>query len=113
MGMDFDGLNELAVDLRTAPARTKPLAKAIVAKTAFDMEADMKVLAPVDTGNLVGSVGSTFDSDGLGAEVGPTADYSWFVENGTSTMPAQPFVGPAFDRRSGPFLQALGQMPIL
>lgn len=107
--MDMGQVNALAVDLRAAGERVKPLARIVVLKSGTDIVADAKVLAPIDTGNLASSIGMDLDADGLGVTAGPTADYGDYVENGTSRMAAQPFTGPAFDRRAPLFEQALAQ----
>lgn len=54
-----------------------------VRKSAFDIEARAKSLAPVDTGNLKGSITTDIASDGLSAEVTANADYAAPVEYGT------------------------------
>ena len=44
------------------------------------------------------------------AEIGPTAEYGLYQEFGTSVMAAQPFMGPAFDRRVAGYAAALAQI---
>ena len=51
--------------------------------------------APVQTGNMRNSVAAANSPDG--ALVSVDAPYAFFVEYGTSRMPAQPFVRPAID----------------
>lgn len=106
--MDGQALRKLAADLTRAAVTAEPKARLVVAKTARDIEADAKGFAPVDTGNLKGSI--TTDVRGLSAEIGPTANYGVFQELGTSKMAPQPFMGPAADRRAGPFEQAMGKL---
>lgn len=106
--MDGNALRKLAADLTMAADTVEPKARRVVAKTARDIEADAKGFAPVDTGNLKGSI--TSDIGGLSAEIGPTANYGVFLELGTSRMAPQPFMGPAADRRAGPFEEAMAQM---
>ncbi len=48
------------------------------------------------TGTTKRSIKLTFEDGGFTARVGPTTDYSWYLEKGTRFMAAQPFVGPAF-----------------
>ncbi|EFQ82705.1 phage protein, HK97 gp10 family [Aeromicrobium marinum DSM 15272] len=110
---EFDGLQVIASDMKNAGKKAKRLVPLIVAKTTFDIEADAKIIVAVDTGNLMGSIGSDIDPDGLGSTIGPTADYGRFIEKGTDVMPAQPFMAPAFDRRAPGFVQAIEQMPKL
>ena len=63
------------------------------------MERTAKRRAPVDTGNLRGSIGSRVDSKYQAIEIllWAGADYARFVELGTSRMSAQPFLRPALD----------------
>jgi HK97 gp10 family phage protein len=57
-----------------------------------------KATAAVRTGYMRSTVYVKYDSDGLGFELGALAPYSGFVEYGTSHMPPQPFLVPAFDQ---------------
>ena len=50
-----------------------------------------------DTGFLVNNIALKIDSDGLGASVESRADYSAFLEFGTSKMAARPFMQPALE----------------
>lgn len=50
-----------------------------------------------DTGFLVNNIGLKIDYDGLGASVESRADYSVFLEFGTSKMAARPFMHPALE----------------
>lgn len=86
-------------------------AATVLRKTASDIEADAKALAPVDTGALRSSISTTITGDGRGgamtAEIGPTVEYGVFQEYGTSTQSGTPFMGPAYDRRVGGYTEAL------
>lgn len=64
--------------------------------TAYDMAAMMKILAPVDTGNLLDQIEVVQQEDGT-IEIRSGANYSLYVEFGTVKMPAQPFMRPAFE----------------
>lgn len=138
VSIDASLVRALAVDLSEAPAKIRAKAPAAVKKVLFDIEGDAKVLVAKDTGNLGNSIGTDVDADGLGGEVGPTADYGDDVEYGTQphlirpkaggflrfniggrtifarevhhpgTAP-QPYMGPAFDRNVPGFERALGQ----
>ena len=50
-----------------------------------------------DTGFLVNNIFLDIDSDGLGASVESRADYSAYLEFGTSKMAARPFLQPALE----------------
>jgi len=84
----------------------------VVRKAAMDIKSTAQQLAPVDTGNLKGSITMTGPLAGQAsvAEVGPTANYGIFLEQGTSRMAAQPFMGPAADRHAPAFEAAMQQL---
>lgn len=111
-GFDVSELNSLAVRLDGASARAVPRANLVVRKTAMDIEANAKQIAPVDTGNLRNSIGHTMsgDSTGIEATIGPTAAYGKFLEFGTSRMAPRAFMGPSLDRYSGAFETAMAQI---
>ena len=50
-----------------------------------------------DTGYLVNNIFTNIDTDGLGASVESRANYSSFLEFGTSQMAARPFMQPALE----------------
>ena len=108
MGFDTSALQKLAVELGEADARVTDRVSAAIRKTALDIEADAKALAPVDTGALKNSISS--DIKPLSAEIGPSTSYAHFVEHGTSRMAAQPYMGPAFERRVPGLEKAIGQI---
>ena len=110
-----DELRRLAADITRAASTTGQRAQAVIRKTAVDIESDAKKLAPVDTGNLKGSIGhsdlrTVGRSGSLSVEIGPTASYGVFLEHGTSRMAPQPFMGPAADRHAPSFEQAMAQL---
>lgn len=111
---DADPLRRLAADLTSAGRQVGTKARDVIRKTAYDIEASAKALAPVDTGNLKSSISHTDARIGttgaLAIEIGPTANYGIFLEVGTSRMPAQPFMGPAADRHAPSFEQAMAQL---
>lgn len=107
---DVSEINKVAIDLRGAGLRAQLAAPKVVAKAGYDTEATAKGICPVDTGNLRNSIGTDITDGGYAAEVGPKASYAPFVEYGTSRMAPQAFMGPAFDRHSGEFVDALSQL---
>ena len=100
----------LAADLDRHAEALRDRASAVVRKTVFDTMADAQTLAPVDTGNLKGSITTEVRPGDLVGVVEATADYAAFVEFGTSRMRPQPFMRPAQDRNTEPFMQALAQL---
>lgn len=106
--IDVSQLNTLAADLSGASVRGAMLAGQVVRKAALDLEAQAKAFCPVDTGNLRSSIGT--DMGALEATVGPTANYGLFVEFGTSRMAPRAFMGPALDRVTPGFVDAMGQI---
>ncbi|WP_404410209.1 HK97 gp10 family phage protein (plasmid) [Exiguobacterium aurantiacum] len=61
------------------------------------MEAQAKLLAPVDTGYLRNSIFSTYS--GMTATLSAGAEYAMYQEFGTSKMLPQPFFFIAFERQ--------------
>lgn len=108
--VDTSEVNHLAFDLADAPARVALKASRAIAKTAHEIEADAKAIVPVDTGNLKNSISTDLDRAELSAEIGPTANYGGYVEEGTSRMGPQPYMRPAFDRRKEGLVQAMEQI---
>lgn len=111
LSIDLSEVRAVASQIAGAGPRIGARSALILRKTAFDIEADAKALAPVDTGNLQGSISTSFTGDGrsgqMSAEIGPTAEYGVYQEYGTSTQPGQPYMGPAYDRRVPGYTEAL------
>lgn len=114
MRFDTSELRKLGRDLEKSGVKVTALTKVVVKKTASDIEASAKIFAPVDTGNLMNSIST--EVDGLKAEIGPTAHYGGYVEDGTRNKdesprtPAQPFMGPAVDTHEPSFGTAIGKV---
>lgn len=102
--VEHDGLGNLSAD-------TRRLLTELVRKTAFDIEAEAKTLAPVDTGALVNSIQTVTEGEGLGdldAAVIVGQEYGPYVEFGTIHQAAQPFLTPAVERQRQVFPAAIG-----
>lgn len=86
LSADVIGAQELAEAFRRAPEITiKELSKAI-GKTAFHIEAKAKQLAPIEHGNLRGSIttkGPTVTGMNVEARVGTNVEYARYQEEGT------------------------------
>lgn len=110
LSIDVSEINQAAVDMQGAGIRAQLAAPKVVAKAGYDTEATAKSICPVDTGNLRNSIGTDITDGGYAAEIGPTASYGAYVEYGTSRMAPRAYMGPAFDRHSGEFVDALSQL---
>ncbi|WWT39948.1 hypothetical protein [Microcystis phage Mae-JY09] len=93
----------------TAIASASPaiIARALAA-TAFKVEGAAKRNAPVDTGNLRGSIAAS--GHGLRWRVTAAAEYALYVELGTRKMSAQPYLVPALRQEMPSLLKALGAL---
>jgi HK97 gp10 family phage protein len=81
-----------------------------VRKSTFATEAGGKVRAAVLTGFMRNSITSDFigsNRDIAVGTTGPEAEYSPYVELGTSRQAPQPFMGPAADEEEPNFYAAL------
>lgn len=91
--------------------KRRDLVKQILVKTATDIEATAKSLAPVDTGFLRNSIQVDLgDIQELRARVKVGAEYGRFVEFGTRKMAAQPYLTPAVEQHRAAFKAAMNQV---
>lgn len=81
--------------LPEASAYVHAAVRAVVAETAYDVEAKAKAIVPVRTGTPRRSIHTVIEASGLRAVVGPSVSYSAFVELGTRYMAARPYMRPA------------------
>lgn len=108
--VNVDQLNQLIATFDDKTEGMDARTGLVVRKAAFDMERGAKARAPVDTGYLKNSIYTEIvknDRRVYAAEVVVGAEYGVFVEEGTSRMAPQPFMGPAFDAVLPGFLAAL------
>lgn len=116
MTIDAHELEGLGESFTRGAGRIGAAVSAVLRKSAYDIQRDAQSAAPVDTGFLKNSISTTFTGDGrfmgMAAEIGPTAEYGIYQELGTSVMPAQPYLAPAFDRRYPEFERRMGQIGI-
>lgn len=106
ISFDVQGLAQFTGTLEQAVGRVEGLAGQVVRKTAHDVQADAQTRAPVDTGALRSSIRAA-PRGPLAAEVSPSVNYSHYVEFGTSRMAPQPYLLPALDAKTGPFITAM------
>lgn len=82
----------------------------VVRKAAFDVERGAKLRAAVDTGYMKNSIHTEIQQNDrrvYASEVIVGAEYGVFVEEGTSRMAPQPFMGPAYDAVLPGFMAAM------
>lgn len=108
MPFDDSELHQQLARLAQVEDKVRAEATAIVQKAAMGIQSDAATMAPVDTGYLEGSVST--DIVDLEAQIGPTAHYGRYVEEGTYKMAARPYMGPASDRHIPMFLLAAEQL---
>ena len=106
----MSNLDRYSQDLNEWANQLRSRASQVVRKAALDTMADAKTLAPVDTGNLKGSITTDTRTGDLRAVVEATADYAAHQEFGTRFQRPQPYMRPAQDRNTEPFMQALAQL---
>lgn len=107
----FDEMYAFSARLRDYPAEMRPQIKATMRDAGEQGEQYSKMLVPVRTGTLRGSISFRTTSDRgwtllLLAEA--TADYATFVENGTSRMAPQPFMMPGVELAAAVIEDELG-----
>lgn len=111
MIIDASEVFALAAKLEANAAEAVTLATAEVKKSGNEVRQDASARAPEDTGVMAGAItvkmsGSTNPK----ATIEATADYSGFVEFGTSSQAPQPYLNPAFDAVVPIFAEDLGKI---
>lgn len=72
----------------------------LVAQTAIRTQRDAKLITPVDTGKLRGSLEADINRNdtSISTEIGTDVEYADVVEFGAINQRAQPYLIPSFDR---------------
>ena len=108
---EIDGSRQLVADLARESGQVGSRAAMVVRKTANDLAATGQHLVPVDTGATKSSIGVDLEGDGrfgsMSADIGPTTEYAPHLEYGTVHTAPHAFMGPALDRHTPAFIQAL------
>lgn len=111
--VDLSEFQRMSGRVASAGRRFTSSASTAVRRTAKDIEADARAAAPVGpTGDLQRSINATVTGRGanMSAVVTAGVDYAIFVHEGTSVMPARPFLADAFDARSSSLLTDLADL---
>ena len=78
---------------------------------AFNIERRAKEKVPVDTGATRASITPDFsDLRDFRVTIGASTEYAPFLEFGTASRAARPFMTPALEEETGDFLNAVGQV---
>lgn len=98
MGVTIKNLGRLQMKLDKLDPLTRAAAIRGVQKGALLVGGAAKMLAPVDTGALRGSIVTMTEAsaNGATATVGTDLEYAPYVELGTSRAKAQPYLHPGF-----------------
>lgn len=103
--LKIDGLEELEKKLKANV--TMDDVKRTVAQNGKELQQKMQSNADFKKGYQTGttkhSIGAEKKDAGFAVEVGPTTEYSPYVEYGTRFMEAQPFVRPALEAQTAKF----------
>ena len=109
--MNFEIKIEVDPDWR----RLEGFLKTEVERAALHIEGDAKQRVAdwpaVDSGDMMKSIkANKIDQEGLEYEIGPTEEYSPFVEYGTIYMRARPFMVPAAEQEMPRFFRAVQEI---
>lgn len=107
MPFDVSDISRFARDLRTARTRTEILVRRQVNTSLDNILRAAENSAPVRTGELRGS--GRVERAGLTGSVVFGSAHAGFVENGTSRMPPEPYLGPAVDGEEDRFYTGVEQ----
>lgn len=114
--MEFEiesNLEEVRKLFEEARARWLADASGVLDRWLEQVEKDAKTIAPVRTGFLkdnIRSLGTRIAGDVIKGSVLSAAEYSSFVEDGTSRMSAQPFLKPSFEKNIDELVTELTQL---
>ncbi|MFC4494068.1 HK97-gp10 family putative phage morphogenesis protein [Streptomyces ovatisporus] len=102
----ISGMRDILRRIRGLPTLADLARRDAIDTWADELKATAKRLAPVDTGKLRKQIESRVNYTSGNAWVGvwgSAREYAYYVEKGTSSMPDQPYLGPAaqIHRRTG------------
>jgi HK97 gp10 family phage protein len=102
INIHIEGMDEVLKELREAPREARRLVADVLKRAAREIQQDARSRCPVETGTLQRSIRYSVSKKKLEGRVyaggrvsGRDAFYAPFVEYGTKTAHAQPFLFPA------------------
>lgn len=100
LDVKFEGMKEWAQSEKEWARDVIQKTNNEVEKIALNIERDAKMVVPVDTGELRGSISTTIrkTNSKASAEVGTDVEYAEIVEYGGRYQRAQPYLIPSFDK---------------
>lgn len=100
ISVKIENIDGIRAALRSFPERVKPFLRDASMKSAFMIERNAKILAPVDTGRLRSSIATSLGiaDQGLSSIVQTNVNYAIFVHEGTKRMPGRPFMEQAAEQ---------------
>lgn len=101
----IEGIQKLQVKLKknVEMADVKRVIKTNGAQLQNKMVRNADFVKGYQTGTTKRSINLNITNFGLTAEVGPTTEYSGYLEYGTRRMEAQPFIKPSLDEQEKKF----------
>lgn len=108
-----EGLAEIEAALRGKKRTLFQQAALVTRAYGVRVEASAKLRAPVDTGNLMNSISTgplKRSGDGISIDITAGASYAGYIEDGTSKMAPQPFMGPAVEEVGPDYEEAILQI---
>lgn len=111
--IDASDLDVFAAGLERKAEAATFLIRGAVKKATADIAADAKKLAPVDTGFLRSSIPTSAAGSNANVAQGVVqaqANYSKYLELGTSSSAPQPYMGPTADRHTPDLQKAISQI---
>lgn len=106
--VELKGLDKAQKDLIKYNLAKRGQIVALVEETGLNIQTTAKKAVQVDTGRLRSSIRTLFKStSGLSIEVGSEVKYAPYIEFGTSTNKAYPFLNPAAENEKPKYLKEL------
>lgn len=112
--VDVSELTALATDLGKSTVRVGAKAAAAVRKATLATARDAKAGIHNVTGRTEETFSTEFTGDGRSTKMtgatGPTTFWGKYAEEGTSRMGPRPYLAPAMDKNTEPFVKSMGDI---